>query len=173
MKLSQALMVSLCCIGIAGCAGLSTRSEVQAPAPALRAAGPDPQFAAPPPPPPPVPPSTITVAPQRMYNMSAPAKKSTAPAPVRKSAPAPAIEDEPEEKPIREEGASLSPAQPAAPAPADDAGAVARPVRRSERTDDGSPQSAVKPKTAETSPVEVVPVSQPPAEKKVDTRLTS
>lgn len=171
MKLSQALMVSLCCFGIAGCSGISSRSTANVPAPALRAAGPD-QFAAPPPPPS-VPQSTITVAPQKMYNMGAPKKKATAPAPARAERPSAPAETEQApvapEKPVKEEGASLAPAA----APAADPAAVARPVRKSEKSEEAAPQSSLKKDATKTAPVDVLPVSQPPVEKKIDTRMSS
>ena len=175
MKLSQALMVSLCCFGIAGCSGLSSRSTANVPAPALRAAGPD-QFAAPPPPPS-VPQSTITVAPQKMYNMGAPKKKATAPAPAKAERPSAPAETEQApaalEKPVKEEGASLAPAAAPASIPAADPGAVARPVRKSEKSEEAAPQSSLKKDATKTAPVDVLPVSQPPVEKKIDTRMSS
>jgi hypothetical protein len=169
MKLSQALMFALCCIGFAGCAGLGPREPVaSAPVPALPAAGPD-QFAAPPPPP--VPPSTITVAPQKMYNVEP--KKKANPAPKPSARPGSrAVEEEeafPPAAPVDEGPSAAAPgndADEAAPA-ADDPGIVARPVRKSSK--------AVAPKNAPSAkpPVEVLPVSNPTSEKKVDTRLTS
>ncbi|MCX7716933.1 MAG: hypothetical protein N2111_00825 [Candidatus Sumerlaeaceae bacterium] len=75
MKLSQAVMLSLLCLSVAGCSGLNRSRAVAPGAPA--AAGPD-AMAAPPPRTPAS--STISVAPGNMYNLGpAPNRSKTGP----------------------------------------------------------------------------------------------
>lgn len=77
MKLTKTIVVSFCCLGLAGCASMSSRQIRSAPAPApVPTAGSE--LGAPPPPIAP-PSGTISVAPERpkkMYNME-PTRKST------------------------------------------------------------------------------------------------
>ena len=172
MKLSQAILVSLCCLGVGGCANFAPQPNSCAPAPAPIAslAGPE-DFAAPPPPP--VAPSTISVAPGKMYNMNSKGKSTSSAKSKKTSTRSVSSEETPSgrtsEKESSDAGASSGAAASAdassAPADSGDATMMARPVRKStarkaaKKTESGSdtesgstyrsgtaPQSSIHPK---------------------------
>ncbi len=177
MNLSRALLIPLCCLGVAGCSSLTNRGT-NAPAPN---SGPD-SFAAAPPPS--VAPSTITVRPANLYNMGNTTRRGAS-KPVSKSTPSKtATTPRTENALARSEPASepLAKAPPAESTEADDAALMARPVRKGtakaapasvDEKPVSTPQSSAPSKLRGPKTAEVLPVSAPPAEEKLDSRLSS
>jgi hypothetical protein len=174
-------MVSLCCLGVAGCSSAVNRSSVPAGGPDSFSAGPLPGGGS----------STITVKPQAMYNMGG--RKPTAVASASKSAPVKSASKGASE-PV-ESAVSLPPPQPrnAEPAPAvaaepaalepaaaqgDDAD-LALPVRKSEgaatnQATTGNAGEPASPQSAVADSPEVLPVSAPAGgAARVDSKFSS
>lgn|GEM_PF-6109186 len=178
MSLSRSLVISVCVLGLAGCS--STTSNLGSSSPA---AGPGISGVAPPPP---AASSSITVAPAEMYNLGG--RRPTAKAPDSgKSAKSTAVAKaavKPEPKAVAEKAVAEAPA-PSAPVaksapPADDymddAGLLAAPVRKGagdakSEPSAPAPQSSVAPSGGKSA--EIMPVSLPAVEPKLDARFSS
>jgi hypothetical protein len=194
MKLCQALLLSLLCLGVAGCSGLNRSRAVAPGAPA--AAGPDAMAA---PPPRTSASSTISVAPGNMYNLG-PAPNRSRPGPQssatnkKTSVPERNTAQAARPSPPRAETAPATPAEVAdeAPAPLPSAAsasgglsspagdplaieALPMPVRPGAEPRSSAPAPAGKSVKPTTPQREVVPVSAPPAtpEEKVDSKFSS
>jgi hypothetical protein len=161
MRLSQASVVLLCCLLLAGCADMSTRAGAGGPLAPAPAAGPMDDFAAPPPPPPMGSSSgVISVAPEKITRTRTPEP----PAPPRRSTEAPKSEPQAKSSNV---GAPV-----ASGADAGDVGLMPAPVRKGAGA--SSPQSAVPMESGETNPaVTILPVSNPVIERKIDSRFKS
>jgi hypothetical protein len=196
MKLSQALMFSLLCLGVAGCSGIQDR--IRAPFDAGSATGPNTLAA-----PLTAPASTITVAPQKapakLYNMDEGKKRSTQAAtkPKRTTAPSKASAAAAEESAPAARSVSVpsqtpevsqeakAPSGEAAPAGGADESLNLRPARKgdtesSSQPTQEAPQSSAPRKAksgvvgdGNAKPAEVLPVSNPTEDRKVDSKLSS
>jgi hypothetical protein len=179
MNLSKALMVSLCCLGVAGCSSSVNRTSAPAGGPDSFSAGPLPGGGS----------STITVKPQAMYNLGG--RKPIDTAAATKAAPVKRASKSASE-PVQSEAASSLPepvapdaapavAQEPAPVGQGDDAALALPLRKSSSAtgvpaaseDTGGPATPQSRVTRADSP-EVLPVSAPAeASAKVDSKFSS
>jgi hypothetical protein len=195
MKLSQALMFSLLCLGVAGCSSIQDR--IRAPFDARSATGPNTLAT-----PLTAPASTITVAPQKapakLYNMDEGKKRSTQAAkPKRTTAPSKASETAVEESAPAARSVSVpsqapevsqeakAPSGETAPTGGADESLNLRPARKGATESSGppaqeAPQSSAPHRTkpgvvgdGNAKPAEVLPVSSPTESRKIDSKLSS